>query len=488
MEEQVTRGDTGSGPSLVKAGAEAEAGRPVFSRLAVSRGARGSGLVARWAGGVAALVLLGTAVAGLGFGSYTARNHAVVRARVLAAMRDVLAQRLDAHTKALSAELSSASSHDDWARIQTALPIRASVDPQLVMLAATDADGLVLAASQPADNGHPLREPGLRSVRERADGVPVLVELDQQPVLVAARRVQGLGDRERLAWAAVSTANIGIVEHALQDEDRAAIARGWWVVLLSGFVCAAVAIAAVLLAGGALARGLRVAAWRISELGRGDRSTHVRLDGPLELQHVGVELERAAERLAQAAEAAAARRLAERDREALDALRERLLPPLVTVGPLRVRFSGTPPRHAAALATRDAGARTIIALVEVVGERIEDALLAAELRAAVMASDLDEPSALVKLLHAHAGAQRARAIVIVLEGERVGIANAGSSFAVHRGAHGDRQVVVRGDRLGESGAQRDPAAMVELGSTDALVLRLEERGPPAELLVERLAS
>ncbi|MEO6954776.1 MAG: hypothetical protein ABI321_23450 [Polyangia bacterium] len=486
MEEKVTQGEEGSGPSSAQSGSSVSVSSALPGRRAA--GARGSGLVARWAGGVAALVLLGSAVAGLGFGSYTARNHAVVRARVVAAMRDVLVQRLEAQTKALATEVSSASTHDDWTRLQMALPVRAAIDPQLVMLAATDTDGLVLAASQPAENGHPLREAKLRSVLERADGVPVLVDLEGTPVIVAARRVQGLGDRERIVWAAFSTAGIGTVDRALQGEARAAIARGWWVVLLSGFVCAAVAVAAVLLAGGALARGLRVVAWRISELGRGDRSTHVRLDGPSELQHVGVELERAAERLALAAEASAERKLAERDREALDALRERLLPPLVTVGAVRVRLSGTPPRHAAALATRHAGSRTVVAIIEVVGERIEDALLAAELRATVMASDLDEPAALVNLLHTHAGAQRARAIVVAIDAERAAIGNAGSGFAVHRSSNGDRPVVVRGDRLGESDARRDPVFIVELGSTEALVLRLEARGTTAELLVERLAS
>ena len=453
-----------------------------------SVGAKGSGLVARWAGGVAALVLLGSAVAGIGLGSYTARNHAIVRARVVAAMRDVLAQRVEAQTRLLASELGSAAEREDWARLQASLPVRAAVDPQLVMLAATDSDGLVLAAAQPADNGHPLREPRLRSILERADGVPVLVELDGTAVIVAARRVPGIGDRDRVAWAALSTAGIETVERALQGEARAAIVRGWWVVLLSGFVCAAVAVAAVLLTGGALARGLRVVAWRVSELGRGDRSTHVRLDGPTELQHVGVELERAAERLAQAAEAGALKKLVERDREALDALRERLLPLNVTIGAVRVRFAGVPPRHAAALATRTAGARTIVALVEVVGERIEDALLAAELRATVMASDLDEPTALLALLHAHAGTHHARAVVVAMDVTTALIGNAGGSFVLKRSASGDRPIVVRGDRLGEAGGQRDVVSSVALDSTDVLVLRLEDRGATAELLVERLAS
>jgi hypothetical protein len=449
---------------------------PVSKRRS-GRGARSSGLVARWAGGVAALVLLGASMTGLGLGAYVARTHDRARSSVTTELRSSLGLRLEAQLALIERETKA----DDWSHLQAALPERAAGDPEIILLAVTDGEGLVLAASSPADDGYPLRDAMLRSQLAAPSSVPKPIELAGRPALLLTSRLAN----ERIAWVAISTQTLSAASAALRVDARAAIVQGWWVVGLGGFVCMVIGIGVVLIVGGTLARDLRVVAWRISELGRGDRSTHVRLEGPAELEHVGQELERAAERLAVAEERAVAQAPIAQERAALDALHAYLLPEQITVGDVTVTRSGTLPPHACALAVRHAGPHTLVALIEVVGERIEDALLAAELRALVLTSRAIGPAQLLAELEPHVGTQRARVVALAV-GADAQIANAGGAFVGHRVGEAVRTIVVRGDRLGEPSPQRDAAVTVSLSQGEALLLADERDG--LRFAVERVPS
>src|SRR5262249_40791187 len=157
----------------------------------------------------------------------------------------------------------------------------------LAILTITDRDGLVLADADPARNGRPLAEERLRPLLARPEPTTTELAIDGRPLLVAASRVSSTEGAPRIAWVGASLRHVADAQTSVRKAGRDAVRFGWVLVALGGFIIAVVAAGAVMLIGGSVTRRLQVLSWRIGQLGRGDRTTHLHLDGPDELQQVG---------------------------------------------------------------------------------------------------------------------------------------------------------------------------------------------------------
>ena len=358
----------------------------------------------------------------------------------------------------------------------------------------TDEDGLVLADSDPEKNGRPLDDRALLALLRCSElGEKVVVDTGQvdRPARALGRRVPTEDGRARtvmVVGSARTAVDLGVL---LRRKESDALRTAWWMVALGGLISILVAVGVVLVAGSSIARRLRVVAWRVAQLGRSDRGTHVRLDGPAELQNVGRELELAAERLAVASELGQEEERRSAEQRGRRAIVDAALTAERTLQAVSVALVGEPdPRSAPALATvRRADGTVAVLFIERMGASLVDAVAAAELRSAglaLLASDgAMGPSALLARLDALAmPGQRARATALSITAKRqVTVASAGARFpALH---HGDavRPVVVRGDRVGELGAERRPEATITLEEGDRLVLSCEQHASGTPLTV-----
>jgi hypothetical protein len=453
--------------------------------------------VARSAGVVAVLVIVATAVAAIVATTRTGRIFERMHHELVDTLTAQLDARLAATTRQLCADLAGAQENEDWSALQAELPRLAAADPTLIRLAVSDDEGLVVADSDPARNGKPIDEGALVAAIKRADAseraATAATLQGGRPVRVSARRVPTAADQSRVVLVVGSAHASRGIASSLEALHGETVRGGWWLVGLGGLVTLVVAVGAVLLAGSSVARRLRLVAWRVAQLGRSDRATHVRLDGPSEMQLVGRELELAAERLAVSAEARQTQEREDADRRSFVALvRHAMVPELAAV-----RVPDTVEAASArGLAMQRLPDGTVAVLfVERVGVALEDALVVTELRAAALALwSLDPaltPAQLLSRLDATVrGGRRARAIAVSVRAESGGqalvIANAGARFPTVRAGGSERTLVVRGDRLGQP-AQRAELKLT-LAAGDALTFVSDRDGAAITLSLPSLSA
>ena len=437
------------------------------------------GLVGRLAGGALALVVLGAAVVGLVLGTRTTRLYHAFEAQLTAAAVAELTAHLRATAHELAPRVVAADGDEDWSPLQSSLPARASVDPDLIALFITDAEGLVLADADPTRNGRPLADERLRAILRRVDAGATEIVVESRPALVVVDRVSVPDKIVRLVWVVGSEVRVRAAQRAVAQAGHDAVRFGWLLIALGGFLVALVALGVVVLVGGSFARRLQTVSWRIGQLGRGDHSTHLVLDGPLELRQVAFELELATRRIV-------ATERARRAETAVSALAEArgelvaagtVLPPELAGLSVARALPRVAQSSAAGSLLHEGGA--LFWMIEVVGDALEDVVVAAELSSATAALARAEPTlgpaALIARLDAETRPQHsARAIVLSIEdgGARVRVASAGARFPLLQRAGEPvlAPVVVRGDRLGEPRAERPAEITLTLAVGDALYL------------------
>ena len=455
------------------------------------------GFVARWAGAVAVLVLVATAVAGITAATRSARIFASLETEVVGSVARALDERLEATARQLVADLASAEEDEDWSGLQDELPRLAATDSSLLRLCISDEEGLVMADSDPQRNGSPLDEPALLPLLrnpELSKQVAFDLGLSANRVArVVGRRVGGGTARARIIFVVGSPYAATKLATSLQAMHTDVARSGWLIVGLGGLVSLVVAVGAVLVAGSSMARRLRVVAWRVAQLGTADRGTHVRLDGPTEMQHVGRELELAAERLAQAAEARQQQEREEALQRSFAAVVRGALEPTTQGGSVSLSLAmPTDVTTAQALVTADRPDGTLaVLLLERLGHELDDALAVVALRGAARAllagdTSLGPVAVLARLDDLVTHERRTRATVVFVAkhegGHRASVANAGGAFPVLRQGTGERALIARGDRLGETGSL--PRAQVDVDLVPGAMLILTgDTGSPRPLTV-----
>jgi hypothetical protein len=440
--------------------------RKAVEQTPPSRVAPTGGLVGRLAGGTLVLVVLGTAVVGLMLGVRTSRLYARFEQQVGVIARNELAARLRAIGHELITKAVDAEARGDWASVQSWLPSRAAVDPELLAVFITDADGLVVADADPTRNGRPLADERLRSLLHRGESAVAEVAIDGKPGLVAVERGPG---GSKLAWVIASATRVRDARLGIAQLGHDSVRFGWILVGLAGFVIAIVALGVVVLVGGSITRRLQTVSWRIGQLGRGDRSTHLVMDGPAELRQLGSELDLAARRLGatedalrrqSAADAVAAARL--------DLVKQAMVLP-DQLGALSVSRALPPSPQATAAGQQG----SLLWMIEIVGDRLDDLFAARALSAAAAAIARKEaigPAELLRRLDAEIGDRRARAIAVAINGDSLKIASAAARFPLLRRAGKLEPLVVRGDRLGELEPARGAEISITLKPGEALFL------------------
>ncbi len=457
------------------------------------------GFGVRWAGAVAVLVVVATAVAGITAATRSARIFASIETEVVGSAARQLDERLEATARQLVADLASAEEDEDWSGLQAELPRLAATDSTLLRLSISDEDGLVMADSDPRRNGSPLDEPALLPLLRNA-------ELSKQAAFdlglsgdrvarVVGRRVTGGTERARVILVIGSPHTARVLATSLQTMHGDVTRSGWLIVGLGGLVSLVVAVGAVLVAGSSMARRLRVVAWRVAQLGRADRGMHVRLDGPTEMQHVGRELELAAERLAHAAEARQQQDRERAEQRSFAAVVRGALEPATQVGPISLSMV-TPVEATSAQALVAVGrvdGTVAVVLIERVGHELDDAVGVVALRGAARAllaedASLGPAALLARLDGLLSNDRRARATAVFVAkhqgGHRASLASAGGAFPVLRQGTGDRTLITRGDRLGEAAAL--PRAQLDVELTPGAVLVLTSDSDSAQALTVNL--
>jgi hypothetical protein len=445
--------------------------------------AGGGGLPTRLAGGTLALTVLGTAIVGLMLGTRTGRLYERFQAEAVDLARAALSARMDGVARQLAWSVARSEEEQDWSPLQALLPSLTQGDPELSSIVVTDEDGLVVAASDPKENGLPLASPQLRALLPKPPAAVRDVALVDGAALA---RVEHAGSG-RIVWVVARLTRAEAARASIARAAHEAVRLGWVLVTLGGLVVALVAVGAVALVGRSLARGLSAISWRVGQLGLGDRSTHLSLDGPGELRQIGLELERAARRI----EASEALRLNELRSDAILALHRSLSDAALAASVDHAKLGGLELGHAlgAAPLALTLGARAgdqhaLAWLVEVVSKAPADLLTATAYgaQASVLARDAAcAPASLLAGLDRSGPHARAATLSILDGGARVRIAVAGARFPLlHRaGAARVEVVVARGDRLGETNAVRGDEVEVKLGAGDALYLYCDPAPTPA---------
>ncbi len=439
------------------------------------------GLAARFAGGAAVMVLFAAAVLGLVVGARTTRLYAGFENRMQSTLREALERHLRSAASVLAREVVAADAVDDWSALQARLPEREKPERGGIALCVTDADGLVLADVDPARNGHPVTDDRMTLLQHRVELPPTEITIAGRAMVLTAVRA---GDA-RLVWASADTGAEQEARARLRSEARAAVRLDWLLVGLGALISVIVAVGAVLLVSGAIARRLRALAWRLAELGRGDYSTHLQVGGPAELRLVGDELALAARRIEAAAQARARDAAQAAERSAQRAVVAAALDAPRVFGELSVAAALAPASESSCACAvgifprADGGA--VVIFIEIASSSFTDALLAAQLRACIAALFESDPAlspkdALRRIDPLVGAGRRARACLVVLAQAQAGewtarIALAGARPPLLRSANnGLRALLLYGDRLGEPAPERGGELMVTLGRGDALVV------------------
>jgi hypothetical protein len=426
------------------------------------------------------LVVVGTAVVGMVLGARTARLYARFAAELGAVARRELGAQVRVLSRALHQRARAAEVDEDWSALQAALPELVAGAPDPVRLCVTDAEGLVLADVDRTRNGQAL-EPRLRGLLDQPPQGVVELTLDGKPTLVEVAHVSSEGASPRLTWVIADAARVRDAQLEVVRAGRDAVRYGWLLVGLGGLLCGVVALGVVVLVGSSVARRLQTVSWRIGQLGRGDRSTHLILDGPTELRRVGAELDLAARRIAVAESEHMASSAVEAVGQARGALVETATALPVLLDGLAIGRALPPSARGDAVGAQARADGSLVWLIEVHGDRLEDLLVAAELQAAAGAIARGTPGITAAALLARLddevpAGRRARALVVAVDKpaggqRRLRLASAAARFPiVHRADGAIAPIVVRGDRIGEDRAQRGAEVEVTLAAGDALYL------------------